>query len=90
MILPYGYMNHSMPVKATLSIQKRFEVCLSLAQKYFQLAINNGTVCFIIESMRNLQQLFFLRTFYKCIAGKDIQNFTENLVKNAGKKRIFA
>lgn len=73
-----------MPVKANLSIQKRFEVCLSLSQKYFELAINNGPNNFIIESMRNLQQLFFLRIFYKCIAGTDIHEATRNLIANTG------
>ncbi len=81
-------MNESLPIKATANVQKLFESCISLAEKYFGLAIRNGSNSFVIESMRNLQQLLFLRAFYKSVAGKDIRIFTRILIKNAG--RIYS
>ena len=84
-LLPYGYTQSLKPIKTNASIQKRFDVCQSLSQKYFELALKNGPNGFIIESIRNLQQLLFLRSFFKCVVGNEIQEMTQSLIANSGK-----
>lgn len=81
-------MNELLPIKASANVQKRFELCSSLSQKYFELAVKNGPYSFIIGAIRNLQQLLFLRFFYKSVAGADVGDLTRILIKNTGKNQL--
>lgn len=77
-------MNSKMRVKPNLPLQKKFGLCLSLCEKHFALSLKNGPSSSILESMRNLQHLFFLRLFFKCISTSEVHDLTKSLILNAG------
>ena len=81
-MIPHGFTNQKLTHNASASVRKKFDVSLSLNQKYFDLACKYGSVTMISESISNLCQLSFLYSSFKCV--NDMCVFSKNLISNAG------